>query len=429
MKIKTDFNFNSIFITSDMKGWICGDDGVVFYSNNVNNQKWGHVFGETKHELESIFFVNNTTGWIVGEKGTIMKTTDGGIWWQWQHNEESVILDSNTMQYDTTGRDWFLSTHFFDENLGWACGSRGVILKTDNGGDNWEQLFNITHITDTFKIDNVPKEFRLESIYFVDDMDGWAVGEDGLILYSADGGDSWQMQNSGTNFRLESVCFYDRDNGWIVGSIVKDTSRDKQILKTTDRGVTWNKIDVPTKEWLSSVYSLNGIEVYAVGSIGNIIKSTDRGDTWTKISDGFLPDGNPDPNGTPLWLESVFFPSVDTGYIVGGGIYEEPAILLKTIDAGLTWNDQRQFQSSEDSVRQEALLSVYFIDEFVGWAVGNKGTIIKTTNGGGTTQWDGWFKLTTHNVPRKHPLDYNYDETAGLWDYSEELRDLLRESP
>lgn len=429
LKLKTDFNFNSIFVTSDMKGWMCGDHGVVLYSNDVSKQKWGHVLGETKHELESVFFVNDTTGWIVGEKGTIMKTTDGGIWWQWQHNEESVILDSNTMQYDTTGRDWFLSVHFFDENLGWACGSRGVILKTVNGGDNWEQMFNITYITDTFKIDNVPKEFRLEDIYFTDDRNGWAVGEDGLILHSGDGGDTWQMQNSGTNFRLESVYFYDNDNGWIVGSIVKDTSRDKQILKTTDRGVTWNKVDVPTKEWLSDVYSPNGSLVLAVGSIGNIIRSADDGDNWTKISGGFLSDGRPDLTGTPLWLESVFFPSQNIGYAVGGGIYSEEPIILKTTDNGNNWLDIRMEGSRYEN---EAYLDVHFVDDLIGWAVGNKGSIIKTETGGLSSPPNpvpNWVKITTHDAPLKHPLDYNYDETAGQWDYSEELRELLRELP
>lgn len=433
-KVKEDLDLKSIYIANDIsnvkKGWVCGEGGVVLHSNNADDKKWGHVIGETLHKLHSVFFVDANTGWIVGEKGTIMKTTDGGEWWHWQHNEESSVIDANTQQIKNTGSDWFLSCYFLNANQGWVCGSRGVILSTGDGGNTWAQIFDITYLTEPWpgliEIDNVPEEFRLECIYFINNLRGWAVGEDGLIITTTNGGTNWQIQNSGTNDRLESIYFFDQDNGWAVGRINKDgTKRDKQILETSNSGNTWNKIDVPTEEWLSSVYCPNPAIVYAVGSIGTIIKSNDWGNIWNEISSGFLPDGSPNHYGTPLWLESVFFPSPDIGYAVGGGFMNEPAILFKTIDAGVSFIDQRPFQLYNDRVVREALTSVYFIDNFIGWAVGNKGTILKTTNGGGDINNSGWFKLTTHQATLKDPKDHQ--EAEDPWKYSEIMEKFYRE--
>ncbi len=70
---------------------------------------------------------------------------------------------------------------------------------------------------------------------------GTAVGNDGTILRTTDGGTTWKQQTSGTTEDLYDVSFTDSDNGTAVGS-------DGTILRTTDGGTTWTRQTSGTTE-------------------------------------------------------------------------------------------------------------------------------------------------------------------------------------
>ena len=65
-----------------------------------------------------------------------------------------------------------------------AVGPRGHIVVSADGGATWKQS-------------PVPVSSDLTSVYFVDAKQGWVVGHDGVVLHTADGGDSWQLQLDG----------------------------------------------------------------------------------------------------------------------------------------------------------------------------------------------------------------------------------------
>jgi photosystem II stability/assembly factor-like uncharacterized protein len=70
-------------------------------------------------------------------------------------------------------------------------------------------------------------------VTFQDDGRGWVVGDEGTILNTRDGGDTWQAQWGGTNSELHAVTFTDHaQHGWAVGD-------DGTILSTRDGGRTW----------------------------------------------------------------------------------------------------------------------------------------------------------------------------------------------
>jgi photosystem II stability/assembly factor-like uncharacterized protein len=104
-----------------------------------------------------------------------------------------------------------------------------------------------------------------------------------------------------------------------------------------------------------------------VGESGTILKTTNGGTNWTSQT-----------SGTTEYLWSVYFPDVNTGYIVGFN-----GTILKTINGGITW-------TSQTSGTNKHLFSVYFTDANTGYIAGNAGIILKTTNGG-----DNWTLQTT----------------------------------
>ncbi len=85
--------------------------------------------------IESIFFINNSTGWACGRqqveygsskfRNIILKTTDGGKNWE-------VQLD--TLDYFQTGLE---KIKFIDSLNGLAMGYRWNVWRTSNGGKQW----------------------------------------------------------------------------------------------------------------------------------------------------------------------------------------------------------------------------------------------------------------------------------------------------
>ncbi|MCX6247635.1 MAG: YCF48-related protein [Bacteroidetes bacterium] len=84
---------------------------------------------------------------------------------------------------------------------------------------------------------------------------------------------------------------------------------------------------------------------------------------------------------TTSHLSSVYFPDVNTGYAAG-----ELGTILKTSNAGLTW-------TALSSGTSNNLNAVHFTDDNTGFAVGDLGTIIKTSNAGLT--WSAISSGTT----------------------------------
>jgi photosystem II stability/assembly factor-like uncharacterized protein len=66
---------------------------------------------------------------------------------------------------------------------------------------------------------DVGQPIYVESLYFADADTGWVAGGDndlGKILYTTDGGLTWQEQYSG-DLILFGIDFTDAMNGWAVG--------------------------------------------------------------------------------------------------------------------------------------------------------------------------------------------------------------------
>ncbi|HEX5001746.1 MAG TPA: YCF48-related protein [Bacteroidia bacterium] len=199
---------------------------------------------------------------------------------------------------------------------------------------------------------------NLLAVCFTDPLVGYAVGQNGTIIKTIDGGINWIAQSSGLNAELFDVCFVSTDTGYIVG-------RNGTILKTTDGGMLWGSISTGTNQDFTSVFSV-GIDLFVTGYNGTVLKSSDNGVTWATLN-----------TGTSEYLYDIYFSDSNTGYAVG---YE--GAIIKTTDSGLNW-------TAQTSGYTEHLVSVYFTDNNNGYITGgdlvagtNSGVILNTTDGG-----------------------------------------------
>ena len=100
------------------------------------------------------------------------------------------------------------------------------------------------------------------------------------------------------------------------------------------------------------------------------MKTNDAGATWIPTTVNFL-------------LNFVYFPDALTGYSAGYAAGNGKGAILKTTDAGASWNVSLSGAS-------QAFNSIYFKDVDIGYAVGDEGIIMKTVNGGST-----WMNLSS----------------------------------
>ena len=105
-----------------------------------------------------------------------------------------------------------------------------------------------------------------------------AVGDNGTILKTTNGGVAWTPIASGTSANL--YAYKDVAGGILVGG------EGGTMLKSTDSGDTWASISLPTSETIWDIDSSgqNGNWVLASGSNGTLLRSTNAGTTWCNIN-------------------------------------------------------------------------------------------------------------------------------------------------
>jgi photosystem II stability/assembly factor-like uncharacterized protein len=98
---------------------------------------------------------------------------------------------------------------------------------------------------------------HLHGVWLRDDSQVWVVGDEGTILHSNDGGQTWQRRASGTKVPLQ-LLYGSGGDLWTVGP--RGT-----ILCSTDDGQTWSQQASGTGFALYTLHG-TGSHLYAVGA-------------------------------------------------------------------------------------------------------------------------------------------------------------------
>jgi photosystem II stability/assembly factor-like uncharacterized protein len=238
------------------------------------------------------------------------------------------------------------SAVFVSPQSGWAVGDDGTILHTEDGGNTWKLQSPDKLPRDRFSGKLRPELF---SVAFNSPMTGVAVGN-WIRLWTDDGGNSWKLRES--EGWLGSVTFVSPQSGWAVGVL--------GIQHTNDGGNSWLPVaNVWAVRELLSVSFVSPYSGWTVGASGIVVHTDDGGNSWQIQT-----------SGTDKTLNSVAFVSVQSGWAVGDG-----GTILHTDDGGNSWKPQK-------SGTQQRLNSVAFVSPQSGWAVGDGGTILHTDDGG-----------------------------------------------
>jgi photosystem II stability/assembly factor-like uncharacterized protein len=287
---KTFAWFRDVFFLKDgQTGWIGGGDGS-FLKTVDGGKSWKQVNKFTADTIVQVIFSDENIGILLmersiynrGQKGSsyILKTLDGGESWKPMEFPESrqritkllfnekgagMAFGESGLFYRLRedGREWvkipaaihylMLDGAFTGETGGAIVGGGGTILFTEDGGFTWDKASIFGDTTS-----------KLNSVFFIDEKVGWAVGNDGKILHTAGGGKLWRAQNSGTTNNLNDVYFLDANNGWVVGD-------DGTIMRTRNGGSSWYPFNTAARHRLEKVIFV-GKTGWAVGFGGTILQ-------------------------------------------------------------------------------------------------------------------------------------------------------------
>lgn len=224
------------------------------------------------------------------------------------------------------------------ENNAWTVGENGLILVTENGGQTWS-----VQLIDTKK--------KLNGVHFINSTVGWVAGNNGAIARTSSGGVVWIVLQSGYTENFNGIHAATHLIAWVVG--------DGGIILKTVNGVNWSAQDSKVTADLNDVYFYDSLVGWVVGNSGTILKTTDGGANWITLT-----------SGTTQNLNSVFFYDLNFGFAVG-----DNGTILRSSDGGLSWVNQSgniflnpgytSLSVNYNDITMRPTLDVYVTDEEV----------------------------------------------------------------
>lgn len=231
----------------------------------------------TKAHIRGLFMVNDMVACASGTDGTYMNCTDGYTW-----KADSIP--------GFTHLD-FRDVHAFDEKkaLLMAAGEEGRILKTEDGGLTWKEVYT-----------------NLEEGIFLDGMD------------------------------------FEGDLGYCIGDPMKG---ETFVLQSLDRGSTWSRFHLKNASRAipnEGSYAASGTTVVVKDNSLKLVWSGDSLSRMVSLDGGRAPEIRPIPLriGEGCGVFSIAFKSKDDGVAVGGCYLDSLSSkgnCVMTQDGGATW--------------------------------------------------------------------------------------------
>ncbi len=248
------------------------------------------------------------------------------------------------------------------EKVVWASGTGGTVIRTVDGGKNWD----VIKVPGAEKLDFRDIEAFGEKVAYILSIGN---GDSSRIYKTTDGGKSWKLQFKNTIEKafFDSIAFWDEKNGMAQS----DPVDGKYVFYRTTDGETWTKIDtskMPFAKKGEAAFAASGtcivtkgkkrIWLITGGMDARVFYSKNRGKSW-KVYD------TPIVNGTQG--SGIFGISMRTkkrGVIVGGN-YEKPKEVKNnfayTKNKGRTWkaaSGLRGYRSGVSYIDKKTIIAV-----------------------------------------------------------------------
>jgi photosystem II stability/assembly factor-like uncharacterized protein len=290
----------------------------------------------------------------------------------------------------------FSGVYFVDRQRGWAVGSNGTLIVTEDGGTTWQkrvlperQLKELLRDVWSFNDTDANERVCLLGEYGIVSPKGvYNITDRTFLLISSDREVSWnegqlarqpyrrpdkalgrmsinesgKVQVKDPDIYQETLrtpepillrMFFVNDRvGWACGE-------SGTIQVSRDAGATWSLQYPQTRKLLYDVMAVDEMKAWVVGAGGTVLLTTNGGQTWEERK-----------SGVGEALRAVHFVDSERGWSVGAN-----GRIITTSDGGARWQTQT-------SNTDKNLNDVFFVSAREGWAAGDGGTLLHTLDGG-----------------------------------------------
>lgn len=256
--------------------------------------------------LETVRFVDSRRGWAAGgyslpyldcSRAVVLKTTDGGQTWIPQANQVAPKFNQLRFQSPSRGiaftqgghlyRTGFVVSH--DGGLNWISPADAGRVSWRTGAMTQAGYIGLDTAGDLRRVEGERMEAAVirqrprrpvRDLLMLDEQNGWAVGDQGTVLQTNDGGVSWSVPEGiepiaalrGFDFQTVAAC---EERIWFAGNpgtylFCFDPRRQELSASRSPTGAAINRLTfVGTAGW-------------ACGQFGTILATVDQGESWQR---------------------------------------------------------------------------------------------------------------------------------------------------
>jgi len=315
-----DAKLNTVTFVDPTTGFAAGESGTILKTVD-GGLSWRLVHQAPDHNITGIGFRDASAGWAVTFAGAVFATTNSGESW----NPVSTDLAGGFYVAETI-YDLAVAGTSTIMAVGGAQEIQPAVWESRNGHGDWGLAVLLAGSYDPPPdADPFPKD-GLGVFYGIDAVTPsrvWAVGIDFLrephraVVWRFDGGNWSEQSFAGGSLPFYDLSFSDESRGVAVGA-------QGRIRRTVDGGATWEPSGSGTFSDLRAVSIVRGgTSGFAVGSGGVILRTPDAGLSWTTTQ----------PLLAHVNFEDVYAIDSNTAVAVGNSGH-----IFRTSDGGLTWS-------------------------------------------------------------------------------------------
>lgn len=296
----------------------------------------------------------------------------------------STISNAQWTKQNIDTKAGFRGLSVVSENVIWASGTGGTVIKTTDGGKNW----SVIKVPEAEKLDFRDIEaFDANTAYIL----SIGEGESSRIYKTTDGGKTWKLQFKNTNPKafFDALAFWDRNNGMAMSDpvdgkyfLMKTTDGENWMQADTDKMAEAKKGEAAFAASGTCLLTQGNSNIFLVsgGADARVFRSNNRGLTWF-VAETPIVKGDPSQG-----IFSIAMFDAKRGIIVGGNYENAEDVtnnLAFTTDGGKTWTLAKGLNGYRSGAA--------YIDKKTIIAVGSSGSDL-TTDGGET-----WKNLDKEN--------------------------------
>ena len=166
-----------------------------------------------------------------------------------------LMSEDNAQSWKVTSfdEDLMLNTiQFINQDIAVTTGEFGTVLFSYDGGESWQ------------RVTSLPDEFYPQATQFIDPLTGWVVGLNGNIFFTKDGAKNWSRYVLGDSESLYGITAVDNKVLFVGDHSVSYVWQDSAAVKLQS--------ETQLRDYLRGVTVLDDGSIYVAGGSGTLTR-------------------------------------------------------------------------------------------------------------------------------------------------------------